>query len=593
MAEYAFLGVVLAGALYLFWTQRLRNDLTAGLLLLSLVVPWPHPDGEWRAVLTYQEGFSGFGSSAVIMIGAMFVIGGAIVQTGAAEALGLRWLRIAAKREWLLQISILCAATLASMVINDTTVVLILLPLIICVCKENQLSPSRYLLFAAYGSLLGGQWTLIGTRSNIILSDFLRQRGEAGIGFFDFTPIAAPIFIASALFLMLVGRHFLPDKRLVFSSADLKEFLTELAVTGESSVIGATASEILKSHNLKIVALIRGGTRLPLGVKLAVDDRLVVRGTADTIGELVKSADFCVHEEKKLDRSDLASVDLMIVEAIFPQKSSYVGQRLGSIAFDRNYGMTVLGMAHRGQAVQQRMPDTILRAGDSLLFLGSSDDVERLKRNSGILLLDTKSFPAVGMKKAWTVSALLLGVIVFAITGTLEPAITIPLAGAGAVLFGCISLRNAYEAIDWPTIVTLGGMIPFGIALEKTGAAATIANLVVNGLEGHMPVIILGALLLIAIVFTQILENAAVAIIVAPIAFQVAQALELNPKPLMIALGICVSAGFSTPVAHESTILVMGPGQYQFRHYLLVGSALAVFTWIGATLLTPVIWPLN
>jgi di/tricarboxylate transporter len=239
------------------------------------------------------------------------------------------------------------------------------------------------------------------------------------------------------------------------------------------------------------------------------------------------------------------------------------------------------------------MPDTILRAGDSLLFLGSSDDVERLKRNSGILLLDTKSFPAVGMKKAWTVSALLLGVIVFAITGTLEPAITIPLAGAGAVLFGCISLRNAYEAIDWPTIVTLGGMIPFGIALEKTGAAATIANLVVNGLEGHMPVIILGALLLIAIVFTQILENAAVAIIVAPIAFQVAQALELNPKPLMIALGICVSAGFSTPVAHESTILVMGPGQYQFRHYLLVGSALAVFTWIGATLLTPVIWPLN
>jgi Na+/H+ antiporter NhaD/arsenite permease-like protein len=149
MAEYVFLGVVLAGALYLFWTQRLRTDLTAGLLMLSLVVPWPHPDGEWRAVLTYQEGFSGFGSSAVIMIGAMFVIGGAIVQTGAAEAIGLRWLRIAAKREWLLQLSILCAATLASMVINDTTVVLILLPLIICVCKENQLSPSRYLLFAA------------------------------------------------------------------------------------------------------------------------------------------------------------------------------------------------------------------------------------------------------------------------------------------------------------------------------------------------------------------------------------------------------------------------------------------------------------
>jgi di/tricarboxylate transporter len=332
---------------------------------------------------------------------------------------------------------------------------------------------------------------------------------------------------------------------------------------------------------------------MPLGVRLQPEDAIVVRGTAATIGELVKSPDFLVREESKLDRADLASVDLVTVEAVLPLNSYYVGRRLGHIPFGRNYGMTVLGMAHHGRTVRQSIMDTILKPGDTLLFLGSSEDVVRLKRNSDIRLLDTQRFPSLGNKKAWIVSALLASVIIFAVSGLLAPTIAIPIAGAGAVLFGCITLRGAYESIDWPTIVTLGGMISYGVALEKTGAAAEIANLVVAGFSDQMPVIMLGALLLIAVLFTQVIENAAVAIIVAPIAFQVTQALELNPKPVMIALGICVSAGFATPVAHESTILVMGPGQYRFRDYLLTGSALAIITWVGATLLTPVIWPLN
>src|SRR5437867_1043541 len=194
VAEFIALGLIIAVALYLFWTQKVRTDMTALLVTLALILPWPHPpDWKWQSILTYQEGFSGFGSVAVVMVTAMFVFGAAIVRTGAAEFLGARLFRACARHELLLQMAVLAVTTLVSMFINDTTVVLIFMPLIVAVCKEKNLSPSRYLLLAAYGSLLGGQWTLIGTRSNIVISDYLaRQQREAGLaavglGFFDFT----------------------------------------------------------------------------------------------------------------------------------------------------------------------------------------------------------------------------------------------------------------------------------------------------------------------------------------------------------------------------------------------------------------------
>ncbi|MGH8496999.1 MAG: SLC13 family permease [Gammaproteobacteria bacterium] len=593
-AEYAYLGVALAGAMYLFWSQRLRTDMTALLVMLAMIVPWPHPDGDWRGVLEPAEGFSGFGSAAVIMIASMFVLGASIVQTGAAEALGLKLLRAVAHSEWRLQLAVLAVATAISTFVNDTTVVLILLPLIVTLCKERQLSPSRYLMFAAYGSLLGGMWTLIGTRSNIIMSDFLLQETGSGIGFFDFTPIAAAVFVCCALFFMLVGRHLLPAQMPVLSRDVMKEFLTEVDVPEGSEAAGQRLGDLeaFARDKLTVVLLLREGRRVPRASELREGDALIVRGSAERIGELVKSADFKVREESKLDEKALQSVDLVTVETVLPVNSRYAGYTLSHIPFRRNYGMTVLGLARHGKPVAERVMDTRLEGGDSLLLLGSAEDVERLRDNSALLVLQEESFPAIGKRKAWTTGILLLGVIVLAVSGVLSPTISIPLAAVCAVLLGCISWRGAYEAIDWPTLVTLGGMISFGVALEKTGAAESLARATVDLFSGVDAIYLFAAMLLIAILLTQLIENAAVAIIMAPVAFEVAQATGLDPKPMLIAIAICVSAGFSTPVAHESTILVMGPGQYQFKHYLMIGSVLAVITWIVATVLTPMLWNL-
>jgi di/tricarboxylate transporter len=595
--DYAALGIILVAALYSFWTQKLRTDLTALLVTLALILPWPHPGGHWRSILTYQDGFSGFGSVAVIMVTAMFVLGAAMVRTGAAERIGGKLFRACARSEALLQIAILGLSTLFSMFMNDTTVVLVFMPLIMAVCKERRLSPSRYLLCAAYGSLLGGQWTLVGTRSNIIISDYLLDRTGTGIGFFDFTPIAAVVLAAAAAYFLLHGRKLLPGAGQAESAEEslAREYLTEILVTPKSTTVGKALNELAwwKRSDLTVIELVRGQERLPAAgwIKLMPGDVLIVQGPVPAMGDLLKSPDFQLQEELKIDHQTLHSVDLVTVEALLPPNSDYIGVTLNQMDFSRDYGFTVMGISRQGKTLRERPLATPLEFGDSLLLLGHVSRVERLSRNSNLILLGQRQFPALGRRKAAVTMTLLAGVVVLAVTGLLNPAISIPLASALAILLGCVKIKDAYESVNWQAVVTVAAMIPYGLALEKTGAAADVSRAIVTALQGFGPLVVMGALLALAAVLTQFIENAAVAIILAPLAFQMARDVGVDPKPFLVGLAICVSSAFCTPVAHESTILVMGPGRYQFKHYLQIGGVMALFTWLFATLVTPLVWP--
>lgn len=595
--DYLALGVILAAALYLFWTQKLRTDVTALLVMLALIFPWPHPDGGWRGILTYKEGFSGFGSAAVMMVTSMFVLGAAMVRTGAAEGLGGRLFRACARSETLLQASILVVTTIFSMFMNDTTVVLVFLPIILAICKERNLSPSRYLLCVAYGSLLGGQWTLVGTRSNIIISDYLHQRTGASIGFFDFTPIAAVVFAAAAAYFLLFGRRFLPKAGQIDLAEETlaREYLTEVLVTPQSATVGKSLDQLgwWKRSDLTVVELIRGEERIPpsMWLKLLPGDVLVMQGPVPTIGDLLKSPDFQLKEEVKMDNQTLRSVDLVTVEALLAPNSDYLGSTLEQMDFSHDYGFTVMGISRHGKTIRERPMATPLQYGDSLLLLGHVSGVERLERNANLFLVGHRHFPALGRKKAVVTMLLMLGVVLTAVTGILTPAISIPVAAMLALLLRYVKVKDAYAAVDWQAVVTVAGMIPFGIALEKTGAASGLAHTTVAVLKDFGPMAVMGALLAFAVVLTQLIENAAVAIILAPVAFQMAKETGVDPKPFLVGLAICVSSAFCTPVAHESTILVMGPGRYQFKHYLQVGGVLALLTWLIGSLVTPLVWP--
>jgi di/tricarboxylate transporter len=593
--EFIVLGLIVAGALYLFWTQKLHTDVTAVLVMLSLAVPWPRPDGRWSAILSPQEAFSGFGSVAVIMVTAMFVFSASMVRTGAAEMIGGRLFRACAHHEILLQVAILSISAACAMFIHETTTVLVLMPIVLAVCKERHLSPSRYLLCAAYGAALGGQWTLIGTRSNIIVSDFLRQRTGQGIGFFDFTPVAAVVFVGCAIYFFLVGRRFLPGAEAQSLEQELgKEYLTEVMVTPQSAIIGSRLDQLewAKRQDITIVGVIREGERMPPNgwMKVHPGDALIMQGAVPTMSGLLKSPDFQLMEELKIGERTLRSLDLITVEALLSPNSRYTGRTLQNTNFGRDYGFSVLGISRHGQTIQERPSATRLEYGDSLLLLGHNSNLERLGRNPNLILLSQSPFPTMAKDKAVITMLLLLGIIVMAVTNILTPAISIPLAAMAALLLGCVKLSDTYKSVNWPAIATVGGMISLGLALEKTGAAGALAHAIVTGFQWAGPISIFCALLAFTVALTQLIENAAVAIILAPIAYQIARESQVDPKPFMVALAICISTSFCTPVAHETTMLVMGPGRYRFKHYLSIGSGMAVIAWLLTTFVTPLVW---
>jgi di/tricarboxylate transporter len=265
------------------------------------------------------------------MVTAMFVFSAAFVRTGAAEMIGGRLFRACAHHELLFQIAVLSLATACSMFINETTIVLVFMPVILGVCKERNLPPSRYLLCAAYGAALGGQWTMIGTRSNIITSEFFRQRTGQGIGFFDFTPVAVVVFIGCAIYFFLIGRRFLPKAEAQSLEQELgKEYLTEVMVTPQSTTVGLTLDQLdwAKRQDVTIVGVIREGERMPPNgwMKLHPGDALIMQGAVPTIGNLLKSADFAFMEEVKIGEKTLRSLDLITVEALLSPNSRYTGR---------------------------------------------------------------------------------------------------------------------------------------------------------------------------------------------------------------------------------------------------------------------------
>ena len=588
---------ILAGALYFFWTGKLRTDITALLVVLALIIPWPHWDGRWHAILTYKEGFSGFGSAAVIMVVAMFILGAAIVRTGLVAFLGGKLFKACAHNERLLQFTVLMLTTAVSMFVNDTTVVLVFLPIIISVCREKDLRPSRYLMPAAYGSLLGGQWTLIGTRSNIVISDYLLQKTGNGLGFFDFTAVAAVVFVVCALYFLLVGRRFLPkgSETDPLQESLVTHYLTEVTVTPQSSALGKRLKELSwawRSDTL-VLEIMRGGERMPPDpwLRLQASDVLVVQGPASRVRLLLKSPEFELQQESAIAENTLRSADLVTVEALLAPNSEYAGRTLEELNFPHEFSFTVMGVARRGAAIRERPTATPLRFGDALLLLGHVSGLERLQRNPNLILVDQPSFPELGKEKTLITLFLLLGIIATAVSGVLSPAISIPLGAMLAILTRCVRLPELYQTVDWPSVVTVAGMIPFGLALEKTGAAPALAQAIAQTFFEYGPTMMLAALLLLAVGLTQVIENAAVAIVLAPIAYQLSAEAGVEAKPFLVGLAICVSAAFSTPVAHESTILVMAPGRYRFKHYLQVGGAMVILTWIVATFVTPLVWP--
>ena len=512
--------------------------------------------------------------------------------------LGGRLLAAGAKSELRFQLTVLTLVTGFSAIINDTTTVLVWMPPVMAICRERGYAPSRILMLLAFASLLGGKWTLIGTRSNVILSDFLLEHTGEGLAFFAFAPIGAAVFVACITWFTLIGRRFLPKAATspsLESRYEVAEFLTETMAEPGSDIIGKTLGEIdLPGKDVTVLQIIRGKDFLPPNpwLKVMPKDVLVIQGRITAITEALRTG-LSVKEELKVDDKTLRSADLCMVEAILPPDSELLHQSLRDLDFHHRYGVSPLAISRRGRSLRERPLAVSLQSGDSLLLVGHEAELQRMRLNPNLLLLESQAMPTTQKHHAFLVIGIMAAMVISSATGLLPPAVAIPFAAMAAVLCGTVGMRSAYEAIDLQALVIVGAMIPFGAALQVTGTAQWFAEGMVEMFASSSPQVLLAALLLLAVILTQLIENAAVAVLLAPIALALATAANCSPAPFLLGVAICVSSAFVTPFAHESTILVMGPGRYRFRDYVVLGGPFAIITWVVTTITIPMLIPLQ
>jgi di/tricarboxylate transporter len=602
----AFVFIILVIAIILFVTEALPMDMVAILMLLAMTL---------GRVITPAEAFLGFGDPVIITLTSFFIISAALFNTGVVEAIGHTLHRMAGDGEVrLLVIMMLTAASIAAFMSNVVTTA-VLMPGVIAIAKRIQAPASLFLMPLAFGAVLGGKCTLAGSPTNLAVNGLMPRYGLEPFGLFEFAPIGVPIVLTGVIYMVLLGLRLLPRRLngLGVEGRAEKDYLTELVVPPGSSLIDRTLAEadFRGKYELHIIGIVRGGERvLPYGEAiLEPGDVLLVRGKPDKIlsaresqGLDIKSDTMSVHEphagailhENWHDgrHDDRGDAEMAIVEAIIAPNSTFVDRTLRRIHFRSRYGADVLAIYRHDQALYENLEDIQLKVGDMLLIQGRRRRINSLREDPNFLTLDdVRHTPLRKNKAAWAVA--IFAAVAVTAGLNIAPLPICSLAGAaGMLLAGCITAREAYARVHWPIIVLIAATLPMGVAMEKTGAAKLAAQYVTRLLGDFGPVVVMGGFFIFAVALTQTMVNAAAALLLTPIAINVAQQLHVNPRPFAMTIAIAASTSFATPL-EPACAIVYGPGRYHFSDYIRVGGILTICVMAVTLLVIPLFWPLR
>jgi di/tricarboxylate transporter len=613
---------ILAVAIILFITEWLRVDVVALAVVVVLML---------TGLLTTSEALAGFSSAAVLTIASLFVVGGGIMQTGLAGSIGRRILTIAGDSQARLIIVIMVTVALLSGFMSDTGTVAVLLPAIISLAWNTKISPSKLLIPLTFGALLGGAMTLIGTPPNIIVSDILRENGLTPFQFFDYTPIGIILLVGGILYMVSVGLRLLPahSPKQGVQRVDTPEELVEhyqlpdnlfrLRVRRNSAVVGRSiqGSEIREKFGVTVLEILRnssprevaklGGRRLVLqsdpdsispepDTIMETDDLLIVQGESNDVSYAAAVLNLAVQPVQVDDYASLVNHEIGLAEILLPPRSTLVGKTIVEARFGTLLNLTVLGIRRPGLDDELDLKTTSLRFGDSLLVQGPWENILGLRqrrRDFVILGQPEEMIGAPARRKAPVALLILAGMLVLLVTNTLPVAAASMLAGLAMILTGCLTIDDAYAAVDWKSIVLIAGMLPMSTALEKVGLVELAASSLTDVFSGMSPLVVMGSLFLLTSMFTQVLSNTATTVLIAPIALAAAQNLGLRPYAYLMAVAIAASMAFASPVASPTNTLVMGAGNYRFSDYIKVGLPLILLALLISILVLPIVWPMQ
>ena len=588
--EIAFVLGLTIVAVVLFVTEKFSTDVVAVLVMVVLLV---------SGILTPAEGFNGFANPATVTVGAMFVISAGLFRAGAVNFLGRGLRRLARRSSTLMVLVMMLGVGSLSSFLNNTATVAIMIPVIMVVAQRVNTSPSKLLMPLAFASLLGGMCTVLGTSTNILASSMAETAGLEPLSMFEFSRLGIIFFAVGVIYMMTIGRKMIPEHRTsgdLTRSFGLGDYLTELQLSDKSQLVGESleSAPLLEEFDIEVLQIIRGKDLLRPTPKtvLREHDLLRVKGDVRTINELKERAEASLGMQIKWQDSDLESKDTKLVEAVVGPSSPLAGRSLVESNPRKNYGVSVLAIRHHGALMRGELQNIKLMSGDTLLIEVPNSRIPYLIQQRVFLVASKAGIPQFDLLKAAKGVAIVVSVITSAALGWLSIASA---AAAGAlliVLSKCISMEEAYAAIEWNVLFLLAGMLALSIAMEKTGTSAMLAGGIVDVFGAMGPRALVAAFFGATMLLTSVMSNQATVALLIPVAITTAYSIDANPRTFIFAVMFAASSSFMTPVGYQTNTMIYGPGQYTFNDFLRVGTPLSLIFWVLGTLLIPWFWPL-
>lgn len=593
---------ILVVALVLFFTDKISPDLVALLVVVTLGV---------SGVLTPQEAFSGFSRSAVITILSIFILAEALRRSGVTEQVGNILLKVGGKSEFRLIVVVMLAGAFLSLFMNNIAAAAVLLPAVSGAARKAEVNLSRILMPLGFGTILGGTATLL-TTSNIVLSSLLHDNNIQGFGLTDFAPVGIPLIVVGIFYIAFFGRKALPGESMLertqaptkqeqedlVESYNLDKNLFRARVPENSFLIDKTLAECTLRENFRVsvVAIERDGKRLvSISPETTIKDgdTLILEGSEQDFRrrDVEPLMEYLPSPDWRDEYFESCAVD--VVEAMLAPRSRLIDQTLRSSHFREKYGVTVLAIWRADKEFFVNLADVPLQFGDALLLQGERAKLAILRDDPDLIVLMSKEAEAITVPNkglaAMLIVAATLALAIF------EPSITaaVMLGGALAMMLtGILTTEQAYSSISWKTVFLVAGMLPLGIALTKTNAAGMLANGVVSILGSYGHLALLAGLFLLTTFLVQMMNSAAVAVAIGPVAIQVAQQTGINPRALVMAVALATSMTFITPLGHPVNVLVMSPGGYNFRDFMKIGLPLTIILFVVVMIVLPLVWSL-
>lgn len=568
--------ITLAGALVLFIWDKWRYDIVALLSLLMISV---------TGIVTPEEAFAGFGNVAVVTVAAVLVLSQALINSGIIDLIGDQISKFG-QRLTIQLLLLTSVVTFLSAFMNNIGALAIMLPVAIQLARKSAQPLSKLLMPIAFGSLLGGMITVIGTPPNIIISSFRQEASGTSFHMFDFTPLGLAVSVAGILFIAFIGYRLIPFRKGQASleeSFQIEDYLTEVQIEEHSPLIHQPLRNIRQfiDGDLLIVGILRNKIKIPAPSSfepLQQGDILIIKASSSDLKSFIHKARVKLVPHSKVEEKELFSNDISLIEAVIHKGSPMEGLTVKELHLRYKYGVNVLGISRKGELLTSRMKDVALRSGDVLLLQGPTTAVQDVINEYACLPLSERGIRIGGPKRVLLTLVIFVSAILATTTGLLNVGVAFSAAAVTMVLSGVITPKEAYKAIEWPIIILLGAMLPLGTALEKTGAAELLANSLISVSMGSGPSVLILALLIVSALLSNVINNAATAVLLAPIAISMANTLGVSIDPFLMAVAIGSSTSFMTPIAHQSNLLVMGPGGYHFSDYVRLGLPLTILT---------------